>query len=74
MEIKEVGQVIQFCGLPYVVTEITTDYDPYLSYSKHYKAKCIVNGQETGGALTEFKNPYYDITGVLNGVKKSKYV
>lgn len=70
----KVNQIIQFCGLPYIVTEITTDYDPYLQYCKHYKAKCFITGQETGGALTEFLNPFCDIKAAINGTKKSKYV
>lgn len=68
-----VNDIIQFVGLPYIVTEIQTDYDPYLYYSKHYKAKCFINNLEVGGALTEYKNPFCDITGVLNGKLKSKY-
>lgn len=74
MKIKKVGQIFQIAGLPYVVTEIKTDYDPYLWYCKHYKAKCFINNQEIGGALTKFKNPFCDIEGVLNGTKKSKYI
>ncbi len=69
----KVNEIIQFAGLPYIVTEVKTDYDPYLQYCKHYKAKCFINGSETGGAITEFKNPYFDVKGVLNGTKQSKY-
>ncbi len=69
----KVNDIIQFNGLPYIVTEVKTDYDPYLLYSKHYKAYSYINNMEVGGALTEFKNPFCDITGVLNGKLKSKY-
>lgn len=69
----KINDIIQFGGLPYIVTEIATDYDPYLWYCKHYKAKCFINGNEKGGALTEFKNPYCDINGVITGKLKSRY-
>lgn len=69
----KINDIIQWGGLPYIVTEIKTEYDPYLYYSKHYKAKCFINGMETGGALTEYKNPYCNIKEVLNGNLKSKY-
>ena len=69
----KVNDIIQFCGLPYVVTKIETNYDPYLWYCKHYTAKCFINGNEIGGAITEFMNPFQDIDSVTSGKLKSLY-
>lgn len=74
IKIEYVGQIVQFFGLPYIVTEITTDYDPYLSYCKHSRAICHINGMEYSGAITDYPNPYEDINAVLSGTKISKYV
>lgn len=73
-KITHPGQLVQFFGLPYIITAIETDYDPYLEYCKHFRAVCPVTGREHGGALTDYPNPHTDINGVLNGTKSSKYV
>lgn len=71
---SKVGDIVQFFGLPYRITEITESNDPYLFYGKHYKAKCIVNWKETGGAIPDCINEHQDIDGVSAGRVKSKYV
>jgi len=74
IEISYPGQIVQFLGLPYIVMRITTDYDPYLVYCRHFRAYCPINGREIGGALADSPNPYCDISGVVNGTKHSAYV
>lgn len=74
-KIQYVGQLIKFCGEPYIITNIYFDYDPYLWYCKHYIAYSLSTGKITGAAIAtpENRNPYCDIDGVLNGTKQSKY-
>jgi hypothetical protein len=71
-EDMKIGQVYQRNGLPYVVTDIVTDYDPYLWSCKHVKAKNILTGAMDGWSL-QVPNPYCDIDAVLNGTKISRY-
>ena len=69
----KIGQIFQQNGLPCVVTGFITDNDPYLQYNKRVQYKNVLTGEITSFADTNHKNPYFDINGVLNGTKQSRY-
>ena len=55
------NDIMQFCGLPYIVTKVYETNNPELFYKERFTAKCFINNREIDGAASEEKNPYFNI-------------